>query len=168
MRRTRRAALKLFPVLAAIGGVALAACVSRAPPANPGVEQVEEPDDARAAAADTAPGADVATSPRDGKIARADLHRVLDAGPGAFLARAEVKARLDKGQFRGWQVVRSPYSKIDIVPGDVLLSINGRTLEHPVDLERLWRDLRAANAIDVDVDRGGRKFALRFSVVPPM
>jgi hypothetical protein len=37
-----------------------------------------------------------------------------------------------------------------------------------VDLERLWRDLRAANAIDVDVDRGGRKFALRFSVVPPM
>ncbi len=167
MRRTRRAALELFPVLAAVGAVALAACGS-APPASSGVEQVEQPEDARAAAAESAPGADSATSPRDGKIARADLHRVLDAGPGAFLARAEVKARLDKGQFRGWQVVRSPYSKIDIVPGDVLLSINGRTLEHPVDLERLWRDLRAANAIDVDVDRGGRKFALRFSVVPPM
>ncbi len=168
MRRTRRAALELIPVLAAVGAVALAACGSRAPPENPGVEQVEEPDDALAASAETAPGADATTSSRDGKIARADLNRVLDAGPGAFLARAEVKARLDKGQFRGWQVVRSPYTKIDIVPGDVLLSINGRTLEHPVDLERLWRDLRAANAIDVDVDRGGRKIALRFSVVPPM
>lgn len=167
MRRTPRAALELIPILAAVGAVALAACGSRAPPAQ-GVEQVEEPDDARAAAAESAPGADSATSPRDGKIARADLNRVLDAGPGAFLARTEVKARLDKGQFRGWQVVRSPYEKIDIEPGDVVLSINGRTLEHPVDLERLWRDLRAANAIDVDVDRGGRKFALRFSVVPPM
>jgi S1-C subfamily serine protease len=167
MRRTRTAAVELIQVLAAVGALALAACGS-APPASSGVEQVEQPDDAREAAAESAPGADSATSPRDGKIARADLNRVLDAGPGAFLARAEVKARLDKGQFRGWQVVRSPYSKIDIVPGDVLLSINGRTLEHPVDLERLWRDLRAANAIDVDVDRGGRKFALRFSVVPPM
>ena len=167
MRRTPRAALELCPILAAVCAVALAACGSRAPPQQPG-EQVEEPDDARAAAAESAPGADSATSPREGKIARADLNRVLDAGPGAFLARTEVKARLAKGQFRGWQVVRSPYAKIDIVPGDVVLSINGRTLEHPVDLERLWRDLRAANAIDVDVDRGGRKFALRFSVVPPM
>jgi len=168
MRPTRRAALELSPVLAAVCAVALAACGSRAPPDKPGVEQIEDPAAARTAVAESAPGADAATSPRDGQIARADLNRVLDAGPGAFLARAEVKARLQKGQFRGWQVVRSPYTKIDIVPGDVLLSINGRTLEHPVDLERLWRDLRAANKIDVDVDRGGRKFALRFSVVPPM
>ena len=167
MRRTRCTALELMAILT-LALVVPAACGSRAPPANPGVEQIEDPEAARTAAAESGPESKTEPSRQGGEIARADLNRVLDAGPGAFLARTEVKARLVKGQFRGWQVVRSPYTQIDLVPGDVVMSVNGRTLEHPVDLERLWRDLRAANAIEVDVDRGGRRFALRFAVVPTM
>lgn len=188
MMRTRLRVLNPADVsLAAVVPVALAVAIAlqaaaltacrRAPPASPASEEVEDPNAARAAAAESAAedtgataaeGAAVDPSKHGGQIARFDLNRVLDAGPGAFLARAEVKARLVKGQFRGWQVVRSPYTQIDLVAGDVVVSVNGRTLEHPVDLEKLWRDLRAANRIDVDVDRGGRRFALRFAVVPPL
>ncbi|HWM84783.1 MAG TPA: hypothetical protein VNO33_03070, partial [Kofleriaceae bacterium] len=91
-------AAALAPALTAL---ALAGACSRTPPPDQPVEQVEDPSAARAAE-----GAAESTSPRAGEIARADLNRVLDAGPGAFLARTEVKARLVKGQFRGWQVVR--------------------------------------------------------------
>jgi hypothetical protein len=132
---------------------------------EPGREEIEERAAAHAAG-DTVSGA--ARPRRSGEIARADLNRVLDAGPGAFLGRAEVKVRLARGAFRGWEVVRPPYPEIDLVAGDVVLSVNGRILEHPVDLERLWSDLRAASAIDVDVERAGGRFALRFAVVPPL
>lgn len=154
--------MKLTTYALAIG-VALAGCGPRVQPAQPG-EEIEDPGAPRAEPDPAAPTA----ARRTGEVARADLNHVLDAGPGAFLGRAEVKARLVKGQFHGWEVVRSPYPDIDLVVGDVVLSVNGRVLEHPVDLERLWNDLRAANAIDVDVERGGRRFALHFAVVPAL
>jgi S1-C subfamily serine protease len=137
-------------------------CGPRADPGQPGREVIEEPGPPPHAEAPARP----AGARRSGQVSRADLNQVLDAGPGAFLARAEVKARLVKGQFHGWEVIRTPYPDIDLVAGDVLLAVNGRVLEHPVDLEQLWNDLRAAKAIDVDVERGGSRFALRFTVVP--
>jgi S1-C subfamily serine protease len=164
MTQRRRAGRVRMRIL--VAAVVLCACGPRGQ--KPAVEQVEEPDAARDPSVERGEGSTTSPSRRAGEIARTDLNRVLDAGPGAFLARTEVKARLVKGQFRGWRVVRSPYSEIDLVPGDVVMSVNGRTLEHPVDLERLWRDLRAANAIKVDVDRGGQRFALSFAVVPPL
>jgi hypothetical protein len=168
MKQTRTRAHTLTQAVLAAQAIALAACGAHAPPADPVTEEVEDPNAARTAATETARNAKSTPTPHGGQIARVDLNRVLDAGPGAFLARTEVKARVVKGQWTGWQVVRSPYAQIDLVPGDVVLAVNGRTLEHPVDLERLWRDLRAANTIAVDVDRGGRRFALRFAVVPPL
>jgi S1-C subfamily serine protease len=167
--RARTMATTLAMALAAVP--AMAACGSRTPESGQPGEVIEEPAAPAELAEETAPAAGGATQKgprRNGEVARADLNRVLDAGPGAFLGRAEVKARLVKGQFRGWQVVRAPYTEIDLVPGDVVLAVNGRALEHPVDLERLWSDLRAANAIDVDVERSGQRFAIRFAVVPPL
>lgn len=143
---------------------AVAACGGRSPPPE-SADEVEDPAEARDLG-EPSGGAPASGPRRGGEVARADLNHVLDAGPGAFLARTEVKVRLVKGQFGGWRVVRSPYPDIDLVAGDVVLAVNGRSLEHPVDLERLWRDLRAANSIDVDVERRGQKFALRFAVVP--
>jgi S1-C subfamily serine protease len=154
--------MRLTATCALAIGVALAGCGPRVQPVRPG-EEIEDPSAPRAQPDPAPTGAR-----RSGEVARTDLNHVLDAGPGAFLGRGEVKARLVKGQFHGWEVVRSPYTDIDLVAGDVVLSVNGRVLEHPVDLERLWNDLRAANAIDVDVERGGRRFALHFAVVPAL
>ncbi len=148
--------------------VSLAACGgARSRPPDQPPEEVEEPAAAQAAVRGEEASHESAPSPRrKGQVERADLNRVLDAGPGAFLARSEVKARVVKGQFHGWEIVRSPYPELDLKPGDVILSVNGTILEHPVDLERLWTDLRAANAIAVDVERGDKRFALRFAIDP--
>jgi type II secretory pathway component PulC len=91
---------------------------------------------------------------------------VLEAGPGRLLARVDVKASVTGGRFIGWEVVRNPWDDVDLVAGDVILSVNGRTLEHPLELKVLWDDLRKANAIAVEVDRKGEKLRLDFTIVP--
>ena len=104
---------------------------------------------------------------REGTIARADLDRVLDAGPGRFLARVEVKARSSEGRFTGWEVVRSPWAHVDLQPGDVVVRVNGRSLEHPLELKLLWEDLRRAPVLEAQVERGEERFALRFTITSP-
>jgi hypothetical protein len=103
---------------------------------------------------------------RSGQLDRGALDRVLAAGPGRFLHRVEVKAHLVGGEFRGWQVVRTPFDDIDLVPGDIVLEVNGHTLEHPLELKVLWDELARADAIAVSVERDGDRFGLRFAVVP--
>ncbi|GGB11160.1 trypsin-like peptidase domain-containing protein [Allosediminivita pacifica] len=47
-------------------------------------------------------------------------------------------------------------------PGDVILGVNGRRVSRPVEVDRLLR--RAAPRIQLEVERGGRRVALRFRV----
>src|SRR5690606_34765186 len=70
---------------------------------------------------------------RTGTIERAKLIAVLDGGPGALLRQLEVTARMDGKRFIGWQLVQlldrtGPLVDVDLVPGDVLLAVNGRPL----------------------------------------
>jgi hypothetical protein len=102
---------------------------------------------------------------REGTIDRAALDRVLAGGPGRLLATVEVRARVVKRTFSGWEVVRAPWPEVDLVPGDVVLLINRRTLERPLELESLWGELRTADAIVAEVERGPERFTLRFAVV---
>jgi hypothetical protein len=144
----------------------LTACAERTPPPD---EPLVDFDDAERGSPTTAAPATAEPAVvrrRKGEIPRGDLERVLAAGPGRLLARVQVKARLKSGKFIGWEVVRNPWADVDLVAGDVVLSVNGRTLEHPLELKVLWEDLRKANAIAVHVDRNGEKFGLEFSIVP--
>lgn len=150
------------PIAALALGACLGACAARSPdPAAPG-EAASDPAPAR----DPLPGGPAGRPVRQGTVSRGEVDRVLDAGPGAFLGRTEVKARLDRGVFRGWEVIRPPFPEVDLVAGDVVIAVNGRALERPGDLEQLWTDLRAADAIEVSVERDGKRFTLRFAVVP--
>jgi type II secretory pathway component PulC len=145
----------------------LAACAERTPP--PDEPMIDLDDDGRAEPASPPAAAKNKVAParrRSGEIPRADLERVLAAGPGRLLARVEVKASVTGGRFIGWEVVRNPWDDVDLVAGDVILSVNGRTLEHPLELKVLWDDLRKANAIAVEVDRKGEKLRLDFTIVP--
>lgn len=145
-----------------------AACAERTPP--PDEPLVDLDDQARAEATSPAVAEEkAAPAPprrRSGEIRRADLERVLEAGPGRLLARVEVKASVTAGRFTGWEVVRNPWADVDLVAGDVILSVNGRTLEHPLELKVLWDDLRTASSIAVEVKRKGTTFALDFAIVP--
>jgi len=110
---------------------------------------------------------------RTGTIARARLVAVLDAGPAMFLRQLEVAPRLLGDRFVGWQLVQlidrqSPLHDVDLVPGDVLLAINGKPLSRPDELQTVWDSLRTANEVTVQMSRGDQKLELHFTIEPPV
>lgn len=162
----------------AMGGLgALAAC---APKVHPTASPFEV-DDPRAGSGATAPAATdgdagVATADaprlpgaRGGDVSRAQVKAVLDAGPAEILRGLEVAARRSENGFTGWRLVRfvgdaPPFTGVDVAPGDVLLRVNGHTLESPQDLSALWLELYTAVAIDALIERDGLTFAIHYDV----
>jgi type II secretory pathway component PulC len=110
---------------------------------------------------------------RRGTISRAHLVAVLDAGPATFLRQLEVAPRLAGDRFVGWQLVQlidhgSPLHDLDLVPGDILLAINGQPLSRPEQLQAVWDSLRMANEVTALMSRGNGKLELRFAIEPPV
>jgi len=110
---------------------------------------------------------------RSGTIARDHLVAVLDAGPAMFLRQLEVAPRLLGDRFAGWQLVQlidrqGPLHDVDLVPGDVLLAVNGKPLSRPDELQAVWDSLRTANEVTVQMSRGDQKLELHFTIEPPL
>jgi len=111
---------------------------------------------------------------RTGTIERARLVAVLDAGPGMFLRQFEVTAKLNGDRFVGWELVQllgtqgNPLYDVDLVPGDVLLAINGKQISRPDQLQTVWDSLRTSNEVTADLWRGSQKLQLAFSVEPKL
>jgi len=108
---------------------------------------------------------------RTGTIERAKLLAVLDGGPGAFLRQLEVTPRMDGDRFVGWQLVQlldrqGPLVDVDVVPGDVLLAVNGRMISRPDQLQSVWDSLRTANELRAQLWRGEAKLELSFTIEP--
>jgi hypothetical protein len=110
---------------------------------------------------------------RSGVIQRDRLLKVLDAGAGQFLRQLEVTPRMNGDRFVGWQLVQvldrqGPLVDVDLVPGDVLLAVNGKPLARPDQLQTLWDSLRTANAVSAQLWRGDAKLSLEFTIEPPV
>jgi type II secretory pathway component PulC len=117
------------------------------------------------------PVAPVGKGLRSGTIARDKLVAVLDAGPGTFLRQLEIAPKLSGERFVGWQLVQlldraGPLVDVDIVPGDVLLAINGKPLSRPDQLQTVWDSLRTANTVSAQLWRGQAQFSLEFAIEP--
>jgi general secretion pathway protein C len=102
-------------------------------------------------------------------IQRAALDEVLDAGLGAFLGRVATAPSLDGNRFVGFRVVElrdaSLFANVDLQPGDVILSVNGQSIERPDDAFTAWTGLRVASEITLAVLRDGQRRDLRFAIV---
>lgn len=108
---------------------------------------------------------------RSGTIARARLAAVLEAGPGMFLRQFEVAPRMAGDRFVGWRLVQlidhsGPLHDVDLVPGDVLLAVNGKPVARPEQVSVLWDSLRTANEVTAQLSRGDRPLELRFTIDP--
>jgi membrane-associated protease RseP (regulator of RpoE activity) len=104
-----------------------------------------------------------------GTIARAPLVRVLDAGPGRFLAGVEVEPVFADRKFRGWQIVRlaavdHPAVRSPLADGDVILAVNGQRIAKPAQLQVVWEELRSAGELVIAGERGGQPFELRYLI----
>jgi len=110
---------------------------------------------------------------RSGTIERAKLLAVLDAGPGKFLRQLEITPRMIGQRFVGWQLVQlldksGPLIDVDLIPGDVLLAVNGKPLARPDQLQGVWDSLRNANELRAQLWRGDNKLELQFAIEPPV
>ena len=103
---------------------------------------------------------------RSGVIARTHLDQTLDAGVGHFLSSVDVSPHLQEGRFAGWVVERFDSQWVDLLPGDIVKSVNGLRIETPAQVQALWRGLGDAQLIRVSVIREQALFELRFTVEP--
>jgi len=97
---------------------------------------------------------------RPGVISRAAIVRVVDAGLGQWLAGVEVEPAVLKGRFRGWTVRRLHTDdctrQVDVLPGDLVLRVNGRSIERPEQASEVWASLKTASSLVVELVRGGK------------
>ena len=110
---------------------------------------------------------------RTGTIKRDRLVAILNAGPGTFLRQVEVAPKLEGERFVGWQLVQlidqaSPLYDVDVVPGDVLLAINGNPISRPDQLQTVWDSLRTANEVKAQLWRGDAQLTLAFAIEPKL
>lgn len=165
--------MRLVPALL----VVLAACGPKVAPKGAVFDEDLEASGAATASADEPaaeaprPVAPAGKGLRSGTIARDKLVAVLDAGPGTFLRQLEIAPKLSGERFVGWQLVQlldrtGPLVDVDIVPGDVLLAINGKPLSRPDQLQTVWDSLRTANTVTAQLWRGQAQFSLEFAVEP--
>ena len=101
---------------------------------------------------------------RSGTISRAQLQQVLAEGVGAFLTGIEVEAYFEDRAFWGWQIRRYDNAWVDLIPGDVIVSINGKRIETPAQVQAVWQSLEKANEIIVSAYRDPNPFELHFTV----
>ncbi len=161
--------------------VAVAACGPKVDPQSPFDEDDPRAGHAGQSEAATPVVADEPVAPppafagpvvREGTIARSVLTATLDAQPGELLRCFEVAAVEDAGKFAGWRLVRfvsgcNRFDGVDLLVGDVLVSVNGRVLVKPTDLGDLWKDLYTADVIVAELRRGPAPFQLRYTVTAP-
>lgn len=98
---------------------------------------------------------------------RKDLNRVLDRGPADFLASIDNDALVDGGRFRGW-IFRGwrdhRFAAADLLPGDIVRSVNGKPIETPVQFKEVWDGLRSANELRIEGERDGKPLTIRYPI----
>jgi type II secretory pathway component PulC len=103
-------------------------------------------------------------------IRRAELLRVLDQSPGLFLQHVDSEPQFQRGRFYGWRLRAffpgdGRFASVNLRPGDIVLHVNGSTLERPEQLMETWDALRTAGELVVDFDRAGRAHQLVWQIV---
>jgi type II secretory pathway component PulC len=142
------------------------ACAHAASP--PPVSEADFDDPLASMKPDAAPVAPPSVAPPapalpPGTIARADVNRVLDGGIGKFLRRVRIKALHDGDRFQGWLVL-DVQAAMGLVPGDVVLRVNGRVIERPEEAQDVWDSLRKASTLIVTYLHEGQERELRFTI----
>lgn len=107
--------------------------------------------------------------PRPTSISRTALRGVLDAGPGRFLQRVELEPAFAGGRFVGFTVARwtsntEPLSQGGLAVGDTVVRVNGRAIERPEQMFRVWEELSAAQELVVEYLHAQQRQELRYSI----
>lgn len=134
-------------------------------------EEAEYPsaaEEVAAAESDPEPDRD---APPPGAVWRDDVDVTVDAGLGWFLQLVEVEPSLEAGAFRGFRIVslRPPsfWQGVDLRPGDVVVSVNGKPIERDDQAYQVFLSLKKSDEIRVKYLRAGRERELVYRILPP-
>ena len=117
-----------------------------------------------------APAPDRAAPPK-GSIWRDDVTATVDAGLGWFLQRVEVQPKVEGGRFVGFEIVdlrpADFWRGVDLRPGDVVLTVNGKPIERETQAYDVFQSLKTASELRVRLQRNGRERELVYRIVEP-
>jgi type II secretory pathway component PulC len=104
-----------------------------------------------------------------GSLRRDEVVAVVDEGLGSFLGRVQVEPSLDKGRFQGFRILalepENFWRDVDLRAGDVVLAVNGTSVEQPTAAFDVFESLRTASKLEVSVLRAGAHHQLSFAIV---
>ncbi len=105
------------------------------------------------------------------RLSREQFNQVYREGPQRFIAGLHVKPVVKDGRFLGYKLTdfesNSPMKGgTYIQKGDVILSVNGRSLEKPDQFMKTWQMLRTAKVLEVRVYREDHTFTVRWHIAP--
>jgi S1-C subfamily serine protease len=102
-------------------------------------------------------------------LPRAAVLATVSQGLGAFLGRLDTEPVLVGGRFRGWRIVRLAdhdplWNGVDLQPGDVVTSVNGRPIERPEQALTAFQSLSADPQLRVSYERNGQPRELTYVI----
>ncbi|MCP4679479.1 MAG: hypothetical protein GY854_29110 [Deltaproteobacteria bacterium] len=103
-----------------------------------------------------------------GAILRSDLDEVLVEGPAGILGRALTEPVFKDGRFQGFRITAFPRgdpTAIDLRVGDVILKVNGRSVERPENYYDIFQELKVATELRFELQRDGAAQTLVYPVV---
>lgn len=105
-----------------------------------------------------------------GTISRSALRAELARGIGRFLQNVKTEAVLSHGHFVGWRLLalfpKRPDVRVQAIKtGDVLIRVNGVSVERPEDFKSVWDTLDTAKELVLEIEREGEPSALHYAIV---
>jgi type II secretory pathway component PulC len=114
-----------------------------------------------------APTTTAASAEKITSLKRSQVQNAIRHGVGMFLRNVEVDEwpAMKNGKFYGWRVKAiNPDWILDLMPGDVVLRINGMPIEHPEEADAALKSLDTAPSLKVDIERNGQPRTLELPI----
>ena len=107
----------------------------------------------------------------EGQLSRSLVKQVMERGPQRFIAGVRVSAHLVEGRFVGFRIdgfsADGPLvNGRHILPGDVVVRVNREPIERPEQFMRAWDVVQGAEALDVELIRGGQQLRYVWKIIP--
>lgn len=104
-----------------------------------------------------------------GSIPRDALKAELANGIGRFFQQVRPEPVISRGRFVGWRIVtlfpkRPDVRVTGLQAGDIVLRVNGETVERPEDFKAVWDKLGDANQLVIDIERAGESTSVRYAI----
>ena len=115
-----------------------------------------------------APTTTAAVGEKITQLKRSEVRGAIGRGVGSFLRNIELDEwpAMTNGKFRGWRIKQvNPEWIVDVMPGDVILRVNGMPIEHPEEADAALRSLEKASSLKIEMERNGTPRTFELPIV---